>query len=570
MHVQLLGRPRAGPPADTRYEANDKPVRARPSRDAGGAAEPSHSVFSAAARITQRVPKPSGFAVAVAVAVALGGCNGSGGEPARDGDSATEPQPAASDWSQPDRLEPRLSYAPTCTSAAESGCMSGTEVQALETFDGKLYAGMTNWEETLGAVWPSTSAQVNVLRVRGGPWERAPALPDSPKCSPGSAPWEQVNDLHAAEFSDAGTTTSHLFAAVLANEDGACPGLHASLFALDALGTGWINTGLDTQLEAWYGAINSEVRYVETFADGTTECPAERPCLFAFVGPRGGDIGPSVWRGIYDRTNPSCRLICWDATPEVVMDGRAGPAARRIVSSASGPAGLFFGTTAAGSGRCRSEGDEAWCNRAALMERVRPGVWEPAWVGSPVKDGGPDEVRGIASWEYDDGGQSLWFVTAPAGTVYRVDVSAGTIAARPGMRSEPVLERTLGRFLPEACNARMLPYQLYVDQRVPDGASPELLVASQGCGYTPRDSYARIFHRPVARDGGWSVLDLTSVTNVGADRSNEASVRCIEASPFDDGIYFGTTDMNNTPGSLSARVFELGLGPSDPGRTPPA
>ena len=443
----------------------------------------------------------------------------------------------------PGQAEPVVSYRPTCTSAGGPGCLSGTEVQALETFDGKLYAGTTNWHETLASVWPATSAQVNVLDTADGTWQRTPELPGSPRCAPGNAPWEQVNDLHAATFVSEGATAEHLFASVLANEDGTCPGLHGTVLRLDPVRQEWTDTGLGARVEALYGAVNSEVRYVETFADGTADCPADRPCLFALVGPRSGTIGPSAWRGVYDPAAPGCVVICWDATPEVVMDGIDAPAATRIVSSTSGDAGLLFGTVANQTTRCRVE-NRRDCGRAALMRRVAPGSWEPAWLGTPVDQGGPDQVRGIASWEHDGGTRSLWFVTAPVGTVYRIDTTAG-------VESAAVAETTLGELLPDACNARMLPYQLLVHRG-------ELLVAFEACGQTPQDSFARIFHRPLSPQGTWSSLDMPTVTNIGADRSNEAAVRWLETSPFDNhDLYFGTTDMNDTPGSLTGRVYRL-------------
>jgi hypothetical protein len=495
-----------------------------------------------------------GFCLTLLVlTVGVSACAG-GGAAQPDGAGTGDPRPTGVGPSRPDQqgeLQPVVSYAPTCTSAGEQGCLSGTEVQALEAFDGKLYVGTTNWEETLASVWPRTSAQINVLASQDGTWQRTPGLPGSPKCAPGNAPWEQVNDLHGAKFAWQGTTAKRLFAGVLANEDGACPGLQASVFYLDARGQKWINTGLDTRLEKMYGSVNSEVRYVETFSDGTTDCPAGRPCVFAFVGPRSGTIGPSVWRGIYDPADTACDLICWDSGPELVMDGIHGPPAARIVSSATGETGLYFGTTALGLARCGADSKGEDCNRAALMERVGPQAWEPAWLGSPARDGGPDQVRGIASWEYGDGAHALWFVTGPVGTVYRMDTTGGT-------RSAPVAERTLGEFLPESCNARMLPYQLYVHQRGSADMNPELLVASEACGHTPRDSFARIFHRPIALEGAWGVVTIPTVTSVGADRSNEAAVRWIETSPFDrKDVYFGTTDMNSTPGSLTARVYQL-------------
>jgi hypothetical protein len=95
-------------------------------------------------------------------------------------------------------------------------------------------------------------------------------------------------------------------------------------------------------------------------------------------------------------------------------------------------------------------------------------------------------------------------------------------------------------------------------QRGPPDTNPELLVASEACGNTPRDSFARIFHRPVARGALWGLVNMPTVTSVGAHRSNEAAVRCIETSPFDSkDVYFGTTDMNSVRGSLTARVYEL-------------
>ena len=182
------------------------------------------------------------------LAIGLSACAG-GGTAQPDGAGTGDTRPTVVGPSRPDQqseVQPVVSYAPTCTSAGERGCLSGTEVQALEAFDGKLYAGTTNWEETLATVWPRTSAQINVLASQDGTWQRTPGLPGSPKCTPGNAPWEQVNDLHGAKFAWEGTAAKRLFAGVLANEDGACPGLQASVFYLDERGRKWINTGLDT------------------------------------------------------------------------------------------------------------------------------------------------------------------------------------------------------------------------------------------------------------------------------------------------------------------------------------
>ena len=452
-------------------------------------------------------------------------------------------------------IEPVLSYAPTCTSSCATGCLSGTEVQAIESFDGKLYAGTSNWMETLACVWPATSAQINVLSTEAGSWQRTPDLPKSSKCATGAAAWEQVNDLHAATFTTRGALSKHLFASTLVNEDGACPGLQASVFYLDARGQSWINTGLDARLETFYGAMQTEVRYMETFSDGSAECPSERPCLFAFVGPRKRVTPPkfpSVWRGRYDPGNTACSLICWDAAPEVSLDGIQAPVAARILSSDAGENGLFFGTGAYESGKC-PDANKLSCHRAALMQRVAPKTWTPVWLGPPVQEKDADEaVRGISSWKYPGGAVSLWFITIPKGAVYRVD-------ALSGGRSEPVVEARLTDLIPEPCNARILPYQIYIHRQGSGDANPELLVASESCGTSIRNSVARIFHRPVSGGSAWSYLEMPELTYAyEGSRANPAAVRWIQTSPFDSGnIFFGTTDMNSGDGSLTGRIYRL-------------
>src|SRR3989338_98060 len=49
----------------------------------------------------------------------------------------------------------------------------------------------------------------------------------------------------------------------------ALPNVPLSVFYLDARGQSWINTGLDARLETFYGAMQTEVRYMETFSDGS-------------------------------------------------------------------------------------------------------------------------------------------------------------------------------------------------------------------------------------------------------------------------------------------------------------
>jgi hypothetical protein len=73
---------------------------------------------------------------ALALAVGLGGCAGGGAEQP-DGDGAGDTRPMLVGPSRPDEqgeLRPVVSYAPTCTSSGVQGCLSGTEVQALEAY----------------------------------------------------------------------------------------------------------------------------------------------------------------------------------------------------------------------------------------------------------------------------------------------------------------------------------------------------------------------------------------------------------------------------------------------------
>ena len=241
-----------------------------------------------------------------------------------------------------------LSYKPNCSNVYSDSCLSGTEIQALESFKCKLYVGTTNWGETNASIWPKTSAQINVLATEGGEWQRTPDLPLPAGCKQGYGGWEQINDLHTATFTANGLTATHLFTGPLINEDGECPGVHASVFYLNDASTTWVDTGLTTQLQNFYGSMNSEVRYFETFSDNTEACREDRPCVFAFVGPRDSASGtkfPTVWRGVYAPDNKACNLICWDNNPEVHFNGIEAPIASRIVTSYAGKAGLYVGTS---------------------------------------------------------------------------------------------------------------------------------------------------------------------------------------------------------------------------------
>ncbi len=455
------------------------------------------------------------------------------------------------------RRGPVASYAPTCTSQCRPSCLSGTEVQALEEHGGALYAGLTSWGETLACVWPGASAQINYLPAEAAAWRRAPDLPPSARCAPGIAPWEQVNDLQSAVFGGGAQSARHLFASVLANEDGRCPGLHSTVFHLDEGNRRWVNTRLDEALESLYGPVNSEVRYLETFSDGTPECPAGRPCVFAFVNPRQAmarrSNGPTVWRGRYDPANPACSLICWDAKPEANLDGLGAPVAQRIVSSFAGRDRLTFGTAARGGAGCADPAAPS-CARAALFDRLSPGRWAPVWQGAPADRPGADsEVRGINGWDYPDGRSSLWFLTLPGGGIQRVDSTA------KGVRAGPVKEVTLVDLIPETPCSGLYAYQLYLHRRGETDANPVLAVASESCSSVPENSFGRIFYRFVSKCPEWRILDMRSIKNdPSTPRVNEASVRWLQRSPFDGrDLFFGTTDMNSGSASLTARIYRL-------------
>src|SRR5687768_7758389 len=87
----------------------------------------------------------------------------------------------------PEARRVALSYAPTCGNRCDgSPCMAGTEVQALERHDGKLFAGLSSWKETQACIWPAVSAQVLYLEADAGTWKPTPPIPDAQKaCKPG-------------------------------------------------------------------------------------------------------------------------------------------------------------------------------------------------------------------------------------------------------------------------------------------------------------------------------------------------------------------------------------------------
>jgi len=426
-----------------------------------------------------------------------------------------------------------LSYQPTCR--PHTSCLAGTEIQALETFDGRLYAGTTNWMETNERVWPRTSAQVLALDKPEGAWRALAPLPDpQKKCKPGVAPWEQVNDLQRVSYG--ATSKSALLVSTMPNEDGGCPSLQGTVFYLGP-DQKWIDTGLGNKLMPYYGSLQSETRYVVSHVDSSGECTASKPCVFAFVGPRGkrtAGIGATVWRGRIDPQK--CSLICWDSSPEAELNGAKLPNARRILSAYSaGDKGVFIGT-----GLTQSPAPK---ERVALLQRNAHGVWKPIWKGGTPT--GEREVRGIVGWTSPAGQFSLWFVTNPLGSVYRSDLKNGRLTA-------PKREVRLVDVPNQRCTD-VYGYQLYLHGT----DNPVLAFASQSCPGKQRT--ARIFYRHLESCTKWRSLELPNLRDPPTNgRVNETALRWFERSPWDpNDIYVGTTDMNSGPGSLTARIYRL-------------
>ncbi len=444
------------------------------------------------------------------------------------------------------------SYVPSCKPGCpDPACTSGTEIQTMTSFRGQLYAGTTQWMESETCIYPgSSSAQVLRLSSASGTWTAMPPLPEvHGLCDSGQAAWEQVNHLVVARFERQPDGT--LLASTMPNEDGGCPGLQGTVFYLDERGD-WVDTELGARLAGFYGDAQSEVRYMAVYADGTAACPADRPCVFAFVNRRKSwEHGPSVWRGRYDPSDPACRLICWDGAPEVELEGGSQPIAARIVSAfASGSQGIYFGTSVdkMKRGDCTVPSSNA-CPRAALFARDSAGHWAAIWRGRPHDRPGADlAVRGIAGWDAADAAPALWWVTIPRGNVYRIDGAADGAA-------EVVHEARLMDLMPTPCSA-VYPYQLYLHQPSPSDV-PSLVVASQTCTANPRNSFARLLTRPIGACADWTVTELREIANDrSTERVNESSIRWIETSPFDPSdLFLGTTDMNSGSGSLTARIY---------------
>lgn len=532
------------------------------------------------------------FYLYVAVAVAAVGCSGDPAESADPADSSPESAASSESGSDvaaeqdtlvdeidvgpedggsgPGSFEPLLSYTPTCdatpgSDCSDQPCLGGTEVQALETHGGVLFAGLTNWMETNTCVWPATSAQVLYLETEGGPWKAAPALPDPPTpCTDDAAAWEQINDLASVEVTSEQGNSSVLFVATFPNED-LCPGLSGSVFALDEAAGAWEETGLGARLQAFYGERGSEVRYVSPHTDGSADCPADRPCLFAFVGPRSPGVpflGPTVWRGTIEPDNPGCSMVCWDEQPEFAFDGVSGAMATRILSAHSmGPTGLFVGTSSSLDGgdfaipqavadACDADPAGHACLHTVVMRRSGPGEWAPVWHGPRFDEHADDQVRGLTGWVYPDGRLSIWFVTHREGNVYRLDAEGDTAELA-------VLETQLPGLVGEGCQG-FYGFQIYLHRRSDDDPNPALVVASDVCFKGTQGGPAHLFYRFVDACPQWQPLELPNVTDDPATGPREDRIRWVERSPFDaKDLFFGTTDMVIKPGSLTARIYRM-------------
>jgi hypothetical protein len=481
-----------------------------------------------------------------ALTVTLGGCV-SAPDATQSASSALVVIPPAQTLMRYDASDP-------LTCAAGANC-AGTEVQALETFAGTVFAGLSNWMESDPSIYPqSVSAQVLRYDEPNHVWHPTPALPGA--CGAQVA-WEQVNDLQTLTVGGGDT----LLVATTPNRDNlaACPSLRGTVFRGDGTNA-WTDTGLGAQLAAWYAdaGTTAEVRYltVNTLATG---CSAAEPCVFAAVGiqrpnnPMGGPscvthCAPSIWRG-----QVTGGVLTWPTSPELSLDGTSYPIASRIVSMHTSQDGTMligsaipkdYGTQSFPA--CAGTGNNQ-CPRSALLRRSPAGGWTVPWRGPKPGAAGPFEfeVRGITS--YQSGGQSLvWFFTNPRGHLRRMSASGAT-----------VLESTLRDAF--NCNA-FYGYQILQTPFI--GQTAQLIVASEGC-MAPANGNAMGFVRELntaaPTSGGWQDVSLPAISNAGAPPGvRKDSVRWLHTSPFAcTDLFVGTTDMNSDPGTRTARVFEV-------------
>lgn len=481
-------------------------------------------------------------------------------------DGAIEPDAPATD-ATPTTPVATESYLPTCQPGCpDAPCLGGTEVQAMETMDGRLFAGLTSWMETEACVWPGTSAQVIVLESESGEWQLTPPVPSpSGSCPDGIAPWEQINHLQVASGLLDGSPVSRLFVATLPNEDHGCTGLTGSVLFLDEEAETWVDTGFGARASEYYGEVAAEIRYLALHGDGSAQCPTEQPCLFAFANPRDASSpfrGPTVWRGTVEPANPDCQGVCWPDQPELDLNGVDAPMAIRTVSAFSfGENGLFIGTAATAGGAPREMLDlldidctdprANGCLHSVLMRRAPDGTWTTIWHGPPGQQHVDHEIRGINGWAYPDGSISVWFVTLNDGNIYRID-SDGT-SAQPAEAEFQLLEAS-----GDDCEG-FYGYQIHLHHQDEADTNPALVVASLGCYRgRERDPAGRVYYRFVDRCTNWAEARFENITDGSTNAAKEHAIRWLESSPWDaNDLYFGTTDMWMNPGTLAARIYHV-------------
>jgi len=439
-------------------------------------------------------------------------------------------------------------FAPTCEAGCPGNCTTGTEVQALAAFDGAMWAGLTSWQETLDCAWPGRSAPILRQRSPDGPFEPGPGLPEDPSCPVAS--WEQINDLHSLQVAG----REHLLAASFPNEDD-CPGVTGSVFWLGDRGQSWTDTGLGDVLRDHYAGAPTEVRYVDTLIDDASDCGEQAPCVLALAGPRAivqrdeTVVGPAVFLG---RTGKDCSTVCWESAPERSFDGVESPLALRVTTIVSDPdSGVVVGSSNNGLqstfpelaqrvDELCADPNGPLCPRATAVRRLAGGQWVEVYRAAAANvPGAETEIRG-AQFAEVDGEPSLFLLTHPRGDVHRlVDGEVvETVSLRDEVASQP-------------CST-FYGYQLHLDDQV-------LRVASQSCQAPRSERRARLFERDLARPGDpWRSVELPEIEEIPNGPPSETAIRWIESSPFrPDELYLGTTDMNGSPGSLTARIFRL-------------
>ncbi len=497
----------------------------------------------------------------------------------------------------------QTSYRADDVATCAAGTCAGTETQALETFDGTLFAGMSNWMESDPAVYPAASAQVLRRQSLLGPWAPAPTLsytcPSAPAAGPMAGVWEQVNDLQALTVMDgAGAPHAALLAATMPNMGltAACPELVGTVYVGQGSGAAFAwsplaaTPHLGTLLQGYYNAPghSAEVRYlaVSTVMDG---CSVANPCVFAAVGaerdealppptpptdctPPATAITPTVWRATSAVVGGVVQLT-WDATPLLKLDGCQAQVASRIVSMVPDPyGGVLVGTAIPKDQPACQDPTSLLCPRASLYRIDPDGTITRRWVGSaPVAPGAtppqPVEVRGIASVS-TPGGVHTWFFTQPNGRMRRFDPGATT----------PVLEALGGASQPPAGCAGFYGYQILHMPAVAGNVSA-LLVAAEGC--QSAGGHAVGFYRrldatnpTLAADENWLPFELPSIVDradvnpppsapppgaIQSHKVREDALRWLHVPPTPScDLWVGTGDMNSRWGnSRTAGVYRV-------------